>query len=419
MFKLLSANRNLRNFALFSTFYGIGRGMFTMFMMWAVHAMFQTPMYTGLAGLMFSVPLIASFIVGPFVDKWNKVSVLRVVEFVKLCMTSLILVGHFFFDVGAWFYLTAILIFSIASLFGTPAQTALLPRIIEGENIVKANAIIQMTGIVGGLSIGVVLYVLMQRGADFALVYAVNVAVVIFTLLFTVFMRSGESESDSPALKSYASDLKKGFAFVCKGAMLPVAFFMVSLTLFSEAAHVNFPMFAEVHLGTATGYILLSALAMLGSVVGSWIIGITASKFELWKIIVATFAFAGVARIIFVSTIANNVTIAILIYILYTGLVSTIVILYRSLVQKLPPKNLVSRVDTIIASLSAIAGALGALVGGFLGTHLHNIDYVFFIQGSSYIVIGILLCISKNIRQLPKITELGNDDDSDQDTTGG
>ena len=409
MLKLFFANRNFRNFTLFSTFGGVGHGMFAMFMMWAIHAMYQNPMYTGLAGFMFSAPLVISFIAGPFVDRWNKVMVLRVVEFVKFCMALLILAAHLFLEAGVLLYLVAILIFSIASLFGTPARTVLLARIIEGEDIVKANALIQMTGIVSGLGIGVVLYMLMQQGADFALVYGVNAAVLVLALLISMFLHSDEL-SNKLAKKSYLSDLKTGFSFVKKGVMLPVAVFMVSMSVFAETAHVNFPMFAEVHLGTASGYILLSALAMLGGLVGSWISGALSSKFEVGKILAAAFIFSGIAQILFVNMISDNVTRAILIYIVYVGLGSTILIFYRALVQKLPPKNLISRVDTSITSLTAVAAALGALLGGFLGTHLPDINYVFFIKGGSYIAIGVLLCLSKNIRGLPKISEAGKSD---------
>ncbi|MCL2170327.1 MAG: MFS transporter [Defluviitaleaceae bacterium] len=411
MFNLFSKNRNFRNFTLFSAFGGIGRGMFAMFMMWAIHAMYQNPIYTGLAGFMFGAPLVISFVVGPFVDRWNKVRVLRVVEFVKLCAAGLILLAHLYLEVGVWFYLTVILAASIASLFGTPAGTALLPRIVDGDDIVKANALMNMFGIFGGLAIGVVLYRLMQQGADFALVYGVNTAVFVLAVIFSLTLKSGEDKDEKAPSKTYFGDLKSGFAFVKKGVMLPVVFFVTGMTLFSQMTYVNLPMFAQLHLGSASGYILLSALALLGGLVGSWIVGLLASKVDMGRILIIAFVLAGVTRILFVNIIGDNLTRAILIYILYVGLGSAIGILHRALVQKLPPKELISRVDTSIISLSALAGAAGSIVGGFLGTHLANIDYVFIIQGASYIAIGVLLMVSKNIRGLPKITELSKSDE--------
>jgi len=167
-------------------------------------------------------------------------------------------------------------------------------------------------------------------------------------------------------------------------------------------------MFAELHFGDASGYIVLSALALVGGLIGSYISRAVESKFDVWKILVGAFVLAGVARIAFVYAIAGSLSRGILLFVLYIGIGSTIGIFYRALVQKLPPKGLVARVDTTIASLSAIAAAVGAVVGGFLGTVLPTVDMVLYIQGGSYIVIGLCLCMAKSVRALPRVGEMGS-----------
>jgi len=414
MTELFSKNRNFRSLLLFSTFSGIGRGIFSMFMVWVVHAIYQNPMYTGIAGFMFSAPLVASFIVGPFVDRWNKVTVLRITGFIKLCVTiALFLTAHIMDDYpGAWLFFLAILIFSISSLFSTPAYTALLPRVVDGKDLIKANALMTMVGVVCGLGVGALLYILLDGGAEFAVAYGVNSAVLLLALLFAALLHSNESydnetTSDKSSLAIYLNELKTGFSFVKKGVMLPLVTAAVSMNFFARVAYVNLPMFAELHFGTASGYIILSALAMAGALIGSYISKAVESKFELWKIFVGCFILAGVTRILFVSVITNDLQRAIWIYILYIGIGSTIGIFYRALVQKLPPKSLISRVDTTITSLAAIATAIGALVGGLLGTHLPTVDMVFIIQGISYITIGVCLLFSKQVRELSKVGALG------------
>ena len=416
MLKLFAQNRNFRSLLFFSTFGGIGRGMFSIFMMWVVHALYQNPMYTGIAGFMFGAPLVASFIFGPLVDRWNKVRVLRIVELVKLCVVILILVSHIFFYLGPWFIFLAILVFSIASLFGSPAFTAMLPRVVDGEDLVKANVFMNITGIAGGLGLGAGLLILMAGEADFTWVYVINAAVLILSVLFAVFIRSEEpatptADDSKGAFKTYLSELKTGLTFVKTGVMLPLVVVIVSMSFFADVAYVNFPKFAEVHLGTAFGYVLLSALALTGNLVGSYICRMVDTKFKLGKILVMGFITAGIARIAFVNVIPGNRTGGILIYVLYVGLASAISIFYQVLQQKLPPKNLISRVATTMTSLRAIAAAIGALVGGVLGTLL-DVDTVFIIQGASYIAIGVLLSLSVSVRRLPKIGELGDAEES-------
>jgi len=410
MLKLFAQNRNFRSLLLFVTFGGIGRGMFSIFMMWVVHALYQNPMYTGLAGFMFGAPLVASFIFGPLVDRWDKAKVLRVVEFVKFCVVIIILLAHIFYYPGIWLLLPAILIFSIASLFGSPAFTALLPRIVDGEDLVKANVLINITSVAGGLGLGAGLLILMAGDANFAWIYGINATVLLVSVLFALMLRykepvDAEKKNGGSALTSYLEELKTGFSFVKAGVMLPIVVTTMSMSFFSDVVYVNFPMFAEVHLGTASGYVLLSALALTGSLVGSYICRAVDSKFELWKILVAAFIFAGIVRIVFVNMIADYRAGGLLLYVLYGGIGSAIGIFYQVLTQKLPPKNLISRVATTITSMSAIAAAIGALAGGLLGTFL-NVDTVFLIQGGSYIIIGVLLCFSRQVRKLPKIREL-------------
>ena len=411
MLKLFSDNRNFRSLVLFSTFGGVGHGMFSIFMMWVVHALYQNPMYTGIAGFMFVAPLVASFIVGPFVDRWDKVKVLRFVELTKLIIVLLILAAHILFYLSPWFMFIAILIFCVAALFGNPAFTALLPRVVDGEDLVKANAFLDITGIATGLGVAAMLLLLMAGDSEFIWVYGINAVVLLVSFIAAILLRQPDSANEVTAqegktpIKAYFEELMTGFSFVKKGVMLPLVMAVVTMNFFGRAAYVNFPMFAEVHLGTAFGYVMLSALALTGSMIGSYICRMVETKAKLWKLLVAGFMFAGIARILFVNIIASHRAGAIVFFMIYVGFASSVGLFYQVLIQKLPPKNAISRVAATNTSLTAIATAIGALVGGFLGTVL-DVNTVFMIQGGSYIVIGGLLCLSKHVRDLPVINEL-------------
>ena len=402
-----SSNKGVfRSFAFATVLGNIGSGMFAIFMMWVIHAAFQNPIYTGFAGFAFGAPLFLSFVIGPIVDKLNKIKILRFVQFIKLCVAGAILYAHMYLELNIWFYLAGILVFSVASLFGTPAQTAALPQIVEADYIVKANLFLQRLGLVGGLLIGATLYYLIQQGHDFAMVYGVITAVFALSFLLTLFVKSKHT-LQAANNQGYFAQLKSGFNFIKKSVALPVLLFMATVGLFSQMAYVNFPEFAYTHLGTAEGYILLSTLALVGGFIGTLVIGVFASKFNLGKFIVLTFIAAGIARIAFVQITPDNTTRAIWIYVLYVGLASAVALLHKIIVQKTAPKELISRVDTSIISICAITGGAGALVGGYLGSRLENIDHIFLLQGASYIAISILLLVSKKLQSLPNIKGIG------------
>jgi len=408
--KLFFDNGNFRNFLIFQAFFGIGSGIFSIFMMWAVHAQYQNPIYTGIAGFMFVAPRVASFLVGPFVDKHNKIKILRVSCFVNLCIVALLLAIPYAYRPGVWFLHLAILIFSITGIFAGPAITALMPKIVGSDDLVKANALIRVVSTIAGLGIGVLLYTMMYGGTGFELIYAVNTGVLFLALAFSFFVRSKErkefEKADRADLKTYFTELKAGLIFIKRGAIFPLVLALVFMSLFADIAYVNLPMFAEIHTGMASGYILLTALALVGGLIGSYISRIIEHKFELWKILVFGLIFTGALRIIFVNVIADNFSRAVWIYILYAGLGSAIGIFINTLMQKLPPQGLIARINTVITSLSGIAAAAGALIGGIAGTLLPNVDMVFIIQGVSYITIGAFLWMFKHIRRLPKVKDV-------------
>ncbi|MCL1998250.1 MAG: MFS transporter [Turicibacter sp.] len=404
MLKIFFENSKFRNYLFLSCFSRIGGGIFAMFMMWVIHFQYQNTFYTGLAGAMFALIAITNFLIGPFVDRHHKISIIRWACFVQFCVVGAVL----FFSVNqqpsVWLLMPMIFLFSAAGLIKNPAFTALLPKIVTSDDLIKANAFINISTTIAGLCIGLFLYFALQNFADFSLVYMTNAAVLFVALVISMFIKNSETfEQANPA---YFAELKQGLTFVRHGVL---AFLVVTLLVWdfsASAAYVNLPMFAEIHTGEASGYIVLAALAMVGGVVGAYISRILAPKLEIWKILGGTLIAAGITRIIFVNLISENFSNAIYMYIFYTGLAAAASLVITTLLQKLPPKGMIARISTITTSLLGVTSVLGSLLGGVLGTLLANVDYIFIIQGASYIVIGVFVCVPKSIRLLPKITEV-------------
>lgn len=115
----------------------------------------------------------------------------------------------------------------------------------------------------------------------------------------------------------------------------------------------------------------------------------------------------GILRIVFVHVIAENFSRALWIYVAYIGIGGAYGLVHRTLYQKLPPKNLIARVDTLTNSLASIVGAVGSLIGGVIGYVIYDINMIFYVQGAAAVVLAGFYLVSRRIRALPRIGEVG------------
>ena len=410
MISLFLRNHKYRWCLLHTTFGGVGSGMFGMLMIWIIHAEYQNPFYTGLAGVMFAVTTIGSFLIGPFVDRRSKILLIRVCTFIELIILSLVLAASLTDMLGLWILLAAILINSTTNIFYGLAFSAYKPTIVASEDLLTSNSMSTIAGIVTGIAVGVILYVSLMHGADFVIMYIVMTAFLFISFVFSLFLRAGEPVQHEfehgKSFKIYFAELKEGLRFMAKGAVFALLIVVLVQDLAASIAYVNIPMLVQVHTGYATAYIVLTAMAMLGGMLGAYGARILGPKLVVWKYIALCFILAGAARILFINVIADNFSHALYVHILYIGISSTAGMAIGTLMQKLPPKHMIARVSAAETSLTGITSVLGAFLGGILGTIAANVDIIFVIQGIIYLLIGLGVCLSKSLRRLPKVDDV-------------
>jgi len=407
MIKLIKQNQNFRKLAVYITLAGIPQSIFAIFMMWVVHATYQNPMYTGIAAALLMVPFIFSFIAGPLVDRWNKATVMRLSMLAEFAAVGALIFSYFINYPGVWLFFVVILVFRMAQTFASPALNALIPKMIEGNDLTAANSAFNIVGLISGVPFLVVMFLVMGQEGGFGIIYII-VAITLLFAAFSTFLlpNDKDKQKDKYALKSYFKELGAGFAFAKRTVLFPLMIATFSMSFVDDAAYANFPAFAGLHMGDASGYVLLSALALLGSLIGSIVVAIFHNKLSLVKIIVGGLIVTGLVRIAFVQLIQINIVAGVLVYVIYMGMATVFAIFFHVITQTVPPNNLVGRISTNVTSLSALMAALGALLGGFLGHIINDINIIFLLQGAIYVLIALCLLLSKKVRKLPKMSEL-------------
>ena len=404
---LFRQNKAFRLLLAYRFFSGLGGGIFSFFMLLSVHLLYQNPIYTGIAGFLITSPFIFSFAVGPIVDRGNKVAIMRITTVLEFVVLGALVFIPFQENFGVVFMFAVIFIYSIAALFEVPASKALLPQIVDGEKIVEANSLMQIVTLVGGIAIAVVLFVMLEDGADFIFLYGLSAAFLAIAFLFSLALKKPQVGTDV-AKTSYIDDLKAGGKFICSNVLFYITIAMVVKAFVVQVASVNMPAFAEYHVG-ARGYVVIGVVGMAGGLLASSLVGMFGKSFKIGQLLLVLFALAGGARIGFVHFLPENYHRGLGMLLLFAALNTATGIVFQSLGQKIPPKDMVARVDTLSTSVVAIFVSLGALAGGFMGSIVSDIRDIFVYQGISFIIIGVLIFLVPAVRKLGKVNDIKND----------
>jgi len=419
MLNLFKSNKMFRRFLGYQVFSALGGGVFRIFMLLSVHLIYQNPVYTGIAGFLMAAPHVLSFVVGPIVDRGNKVAMLRITTWVEFIVLALLIVVPFQEHLGVWFMFLMVAAYSIAALFEAPAGTAYLPQIVEENEIVQANSLIDIVAMTGGIGISAALFIVLGlEDVNFNYVYGLSAVFVALAIIFTKTLKEPSKAGENKQVqnfKSYTKDLKEAARFMKSNILLLITFITVAIGFVLEAANVNRPAFAEYHVGPQ-GYVLMLFFALIGGVLASSFVGTLGKKFKIGKMAAVLFVLAGIGRIVFVYILPTNQTFAYVLLVLYGMVGSAVMLIFFNMRQKMPKKNMVGRVETMHTTFMAIAVALGALFGGFLGDIVPVVDDIMTGQGVFYIVLGLVVLALPSMRKLPPIDEIkrANGDDEDE-----
>jgi len=406
MLILLKNNKMFRKLLAYQIFSGLGGGVFSLFMLLSIHMIYENPIYTGIAGFLMAAPHIIAFAMGPIVDRRNKVSILRIttfLEFAVLALLSFTLLQETF---GIILLFAVVTVFSFSALFEGSARTAYLPQIVIGDELMQANALLQISSFGGGLLVATGLFlVLGNTTLDFRFIYGISTVFLAIALVFSFTIADPSTPTKTTAKPGYMQDLLAGGKFIRQSVLLFITVATVAKMFSVEMSNVNRPAFLEYHVG-AQGYIIFAMAGLLGGILASAIIGTLGNKISIGWLICGLFVMAGGMRIVSTLVIPVSYWYGLGTTVLYAILGTALSTVKSTLFQKTPPKDMVARVNTIQTTFVAIFATIGALFGGFLGNVVADVGQVFIYQGIVYVVIGLMIILVSSIRKLPKMNEI-------------
>lgn len=291
---------------------------------------------------------------------------------------------------------TLLIILSVLGAFETPTVQACIPTMLQGDNIMKGNAVVNQVASLSYLvapMLGGVLYVMLGLKP---VMYA-SVGCFFITALFECFIKLGyqRSEGKGGVLSVVKQDFLSSMQYIAKEQTSILK--MLLLTAFSRffvmgITIVGLPYVVRTVLGLNAQYYgaAESALAV-ATILGSVAAGLLTEKLRIHRlsILLASMGVVIPVGIAFLYPAGPIIKYAVTI-VSFCGMqiaISIFSIFAVSLIQQRTPNHLIGKVMAYTSAITLCVQPIGQMVYGFLFDSFSNAVYLCFIPT------GIIVCV--------------------------
>ncbi|SFF63915.1 Na+/melibiose symporter [Halobacillus alkaliphilus] len=294
-------NRNfllLWGAALLSSF---GISFFLFSQSWYVVNVLNLEASLGLIYIAASIPrLLFMIISGTVADRYDKTKIMFLSDFIRGLLLAGLVLWFLFGSITLWTFVGFAFFFGILDAFFWAAESAIIPSIVQKENLTRSNSIIQMTNQTSFILAPMLAGVLIAYG-NYEIVFAVTAAMLLTASLLVISMKpKKDEEMEANKKKKFWQTFREGVTYVKDSRLLTL---IVSATIFLNLFIVGpmtmgLPLFVKNILeGTAVDFSFLEAGLAGGMLVGSIVIGSLNVTKKRGKLTLLTLVLSGIAFI--------------------------------------------------------------------------------------------------------------------------
>ena len=344
----------------------IGEGLNKVALLWFVYSLTGSALKMTIVGLIQTIPpLVLGPMIGVYLDRLPKKTVMVWVDLIRTVMTFLIPALYAMDKLSLEGLYAIIFLTSIVSTVFGPALVSAVPRLVRPNELVTANALIQGTNNIG-LLLGPAISGLLIAMIGAENVLYVNSATFLVSALCLMPMRLVERVRDLAACStSVLDDLKVGFRFVFGNHSIIFVLVIISAlyNLGASAFVFILPVYAKEFLGVGPVQLgwLWSALGVGMLLVSTWLAwrhqGDLRSRMRL---IVCGMTVGGLA--VCSLSLLETPLIAAGVVIVVGGSTAILNPVIWALLQEVTPEHLMGRVLTTF-STGSMAAAMAGMTG--------------------------------------------------------
>jgi MFS family permease len=406
--KSLFKNRSLFHLWAGQTISQMGDSLYEIGLLWLMLEVTGSKTLTGLVAMSSYLPtLLFGLFAGAFADRFNRKKIMLWADSVRIFLVLLIPLAWYAFSLNALFL--ALITFSVAMLnsFFNPARDAIIPQLVEKEEIFRANSMMQTTwqiSLLGGpLFAGIILSL-----TGVVHLFTIDAATFLLSLLFIASIRykpltiERQTQSIGAGIRDAGSEVLAGLRYALKHPVIRILLFFTAIDniFIMGPAIVGLPIFVKEILRESSGVYAVAQASMAGGMLtGTFILHRFFRRSKINIMLIVGIILDGLTYFpLYYADSALFLWTALFIH----GLAIPLIIIPRpTIVHTLVPKEYQGRIFAMInmavVGFTAISAALTGLISEYV-----PINVIFGTIAVFAALTGALGWLSEDFRNLSK-----------------
>ncbi len=373
----------------------IGDRFYAIALAWWVLEKTNSPAAMGFFMVASMLPeLLFGLVAGGLIDRWNRKTILITADVVRGLAVIMVTLMFWWGTLEIWHIFIAAVVISLSSAFFNPTVMAIVPRLVDKENIPKANSLSQL---ITGLSTvtGPVLGATFVSLAGFGPVFLINGLSYLISVVLEGFIVLPAVPIQQQPRTKLLKDIKEGFKFISSSKSVFVILIIIGIVhIFYGSLLVTMPFLAKSLSGKGIRNLAYLETALgTGMILGAIVTGRQKLKnvqgnllFAVTFVMGFCFALTGV-----ISSLKIAVNLPYIAIMALIGLAAAIASVYwRSLLQVHVPNEMAGRVFSVSTMIADLSLPVSFSLFGMLLKQL-SISQTLVYSGISLLIIGLSL----------------------------
>ncbi|GGB13168.1 MFS transporter [Macrococcus hajekii] len=382
----------------------IGDSLYYILTMWLVYDITKDAFYTGIINALIITPKIIQFLYGPIIDRINLKKVLIYTQIIQFILILIIATMKYYDYLNIYLLFIVVPIASLVSEFGYPAQTRLIPELLNKDDLVKGNSMMatanQGVDIIFNSISGILISIFSVTILYFSNTIFFLLAFLIFSKIKYTSKKDHQFQKDRLTIKNYLHLIKEGFILVKKSLLWVLILGSATINFAIGMIYTLLPIYAHQYNDPKIyGYLLasMSCGLIIGAIISNYF-----KKYKLGPLCYTSFF---ISFCLWCLAPFFNMYIFIILFSMGWISIGLLNVILASASQQVIPRDKLARVDSIKYSLGVITMPVGGVVGGMVTKYI-SVEFSFILSSIFFLFISLLWILHKDLRILPSQLDL-------------